>query len=336
MALASAVPQESATAVTHERYYLACDFISGTGYGVQAVLFSVCAFYLWRQRKVRPIYAFLLAYTTLLFLASTLVQVAQAHLTELAFVDNKNFPGGPWAYHQNSLGGVTNLLNVCARLTLLLPSNVFMTWRCWVVWVSAGRRVACLVISLPVLMIIVSLITDTFLFISYTHPDSHIAHVGGSHGFIWSNVYCSLVFSTGIIVTIFILIRLIIHRRRIRASLSHAHGGVGYLSVMTIIVESFAVFSIVGALCVIATGVGSPASLPFSAATISLQQICEYLIILRVARGEAWKEDTITTAIHFRAREVELEISMSDSQIDVNRQGADTKPEQMREERSHA
>ncbi|KAF8899340.1 hypothetical protein BD779DRAFT_1667024 [Infundibulicybe gibba] len=242
----STVPQESAAAITHERYYLACDFISGTGYGVQAVLFAICTFYLWRERKVRRIYAFLLPFTALLFLLSTLVQVAQAHLTELAFVDNKNFPGGPWAYHQDSLGGVSNLLNVCGRLVSLLLSNIFMTWRCWVIWVSAGRHIACLVISLPVLMIIVSLITDIFLLISFTHPDSSIPFISGARITPWADTYYTLIFCTGIVVTVLILIRLIMHRRRARANLSHAHAG-GYLSIITIIVESFAVFSIVGA-----------------------------------------------------------------------------------------
>ncbi|KAF8899339.1 hypothetical protein BD779DRAFT_1795785 [Infundibulicybe gibba] len=91
------------------------------------------------------------------------------------------------------------------------------------------------------------------------------------------------------------------------------------------IVESFAVFSIVGTACVIISGLGHPVSLPFSAAGISLQQICEYMIILRVARGQRWEEDTVTS-IHFKAREVN--ISMNGSQVgDGSEPDADNKPE---------
>ncbi|KAF8899332.1 hypothetical protein BD779DRAFT_77166 [Infundibulicybe gibba] len=91
-----AAPQESADALNSERYFLSSDFISGVGYGIQAVLYAIATYYLWRRRSARRVYAFLLPFLTILFLVSTTTQVAQAHLMELVFVDNKSFPGGPW------------------------------------------------------------------------------------------------------------------------------------------------------------------------------------------------------------------------------------------------
>ncbi|KAF8891387.1 hypothetical protein BD779DRAFT_200939 [Infundibulicybe gibba] len=301
-------PQESADAITHERYFLASDFISGVGYGIQAVLYVTCSAYLWRERKARRIYAFMLPYMTLLFLISSIAQVAQAHLVELAFVDNKNFPGGPWVYQEQSLGGIMNLLNTVAELALLFLSELFMIWRCWVVWFSAGRYIAYLIVLFPVLMLTVALITGVFLIVTVTHPASHLALLGGAHGIAWVSTYYSLIFGTNIIVTILILVRLIAHRRRVYAT--KVHGG-DYMSLIAILIESSTAYSVIGAACLITYGVGSPVNLPFANAAIASQQISAYLIIARLAHGRAWQKDT---AIHFGTNKPSA--STSNSQID--------------------
>ncbi|KAF8868948.1 hypothetical protein BD779DRAFT_1590339 [Infundibulicybe gibba] len=324
-----AIPPESADLLNHERYILASDFISGAGYGIQAVLYIICASYLWHEWKLhhQHIHAILLLYMTLLFLTSSVVQVAQAHLIELMFVDNKSMPGGPWVYLELNLGGILDLLSQGAELALLAMCSIFMIWRCWVVWFSAGHHIAYLIILFPALILIAAIITGTIVFISFTHPTSPLALAGGPHGMTWTTTYYTLIFSPGIVLTILILIRLMIHKYHTPAGLAHAKAG-DYTSLVTILVESSAVCSVMAVACLVTYGTNSPMNLPFADATIAAQQICEYLIIARLAHGRAWKEDTMAT-MHFEARQVDA--SVNDSEINISGRIADsTKLEQAR------
>lgn len=67
--------------------------------GVQLVLYTSCALFLWNVRRSRgkqPI--FLLAYMTLLLCVETVFQIVQARTMEIVYIDNRNYPGGPWAF----------------------------------------------------------------------------------------------------------------------------------------------------------------------------------------------------------------------------------------------
>ena len=41
---------------------------------------------------------FLLTYITLLLCIETIFQIAEARTVQIVYVDNRNYPGGPWAY----------------------------------------------------------------------------------------------------------------------------------------------------------------------------------------------------------------------------------------------
>ncbi|PFH45792.1 hypothetical protein AMATHDRAFT_51461 [Amanita thiersii Skay4041] len=73
--------------------------VIGPGYGIQVVLYIICARYLWSQRKARGVVMLrLLAYITLLIVIESLSVAATARATQELFVDNRNYPGGPWQY----------------------------------------------------------------------------------------------------------------------------------------------------------------------------------------------------------------------------------------------
>lgn len=61
-------------------------------------MYTSCALYLWRQRKERRASAFLLAYITLLLSIQTIYCAVQARTVQVMYVDNRNYPGGPWQY----------------------------------------------------------------------------------------------------------------------------------------------------------------------------------------------------------------------------------------------
>lgn len=61
-------------------------------------MYTSCVIYLWQQRKARAQSTFLLAYITLVFVIETLFIAVQARTVQLIYIDNRNYPGGPWAY----------------------------------------------------------------------------------------------------------------------------------------------------------------------------------------------------------------------------------------------
>ncbi|KAF8890140.1 hypothetical protein BD779DRAFT_1622693 [Infundibulicybe gibba] len=310
-------PQESPSEVTLDKYFLATDFISGVGYGAQGVLYFICTRYLWTQRKARRMNLFMLAYITLLFLISTIVQVTQAYRTQLAFIENRNSPGGPWGYYDASLGGTSNIVGQAASVALLFLSELFMVWRCWVIWYSVSRRVAYAVAFFPALMLIASLTSAVLYLFAVTHPGSLVA---GVHTSAWSFAYYTLMLSTNVIATGLILARLIAHRRSMGEVLATAHAG-EYTSLISMLVESAALYSIMGVSCLIVTGVGSPAGEPFLNATTSSQQISGYLIIARLAHGYGWQ--TSTVSVHSKLV-IRRNVSTRDSQVGGEGEISDT------------
>ena len=54
--------------------------------------------YLWKQRAQRRSALFLLAYITVLIMVETIFVIVQARTVQVLYVDNRNYPGGPWAY----------------------------------------------------------------------------------------------------------------------------------------------------------------------------------------------------------------------------------------------
>ncbi|KAF8873522.1 hypothetical protein BD779DRAFT_1451804, partial [Infundibulicybe gibba] len=255
--------------------------------GAQVVLYFICTHYLWGQRKVRRNNKFMLAYITLLFFISTVVQVAWAHRTQLLFVEDRNFPGGPWAYYEASDSGTSNIVSQTAGMVLMFLSDLLM--RCWVVWYSVSRRAAYAVAFFPAL-ILAALLASAVPCSLMIHPDSPVA---GVHTTAWVISWYTLMLSTNVFATGFILTRLIMHRWAMRTIPASPHAG-EYSSLISMLVESAAFYSIVGVGYLIVTGVRSPIREPFIGAMISMQQISGYLIIARLAHGRGWQTDTVS------------------------------------------
>lgn len=85
--------------------------------GVQVVFYGSCALYLWRQRKERAYALWMLAYITALITVETIFVAVQARTVQLAYVDNRNYPGGPWAWF---LASQSITVNVMYEATLFI------------------------------------------------------------------------------------------------------------------------------------------------------------------------------------------------------------------------
>ena len=78
--------------------------------GVQFVLWATCARYLWQKKERGRTTTLLLCYITLLLVVETIYSIVQARTVELMYIDNRNYPGGPWQYFLDTQNLAVNVM----------------------------------------------------------------------------------------------------------------------------------------------------------------------------------------------------------------------------------
>ncbi|KAJ3927510.1 MAG: hypothetical protein NXY57DRAFT_926273 [Lentinula lateritia] len=282
-------PDEPQSTVQLERFFLAGDVACGVGYGIQLVLFYSCAIYLWNRRKQSRKALFLLAYITLLLSVSTIFLIVQARTVQLMYVDNRNYPGGPWPFFLATQNWAVNTIFDACLFTLTFLCDALMLWRCWVIWTSAGKLIAYLVSAIPALTLLASFIMGTFWTLESSQPGlSFYSKLPLAFG----TSYYSISLGVNIIMTFLITGRLLAYRKQILDTLPAEHAK-GYVSLLTIVVESAAIYSVCAFLFLITYSVNNPANQILLFISCAAQQITSYMIIYRLVDGRAWRKDTL-------------------------------------------
>jgi hypothetical protein len=87
-----------------EKGWLQGAIVGGVAYGTCIILFLSCFPLLvesnWSSRTRTRFSVILLTYTALIFVLTTFFMGSLARFTEMAFIENRNFPGGPSAYEE--------------------------------------------------------------------------------------------------------------------------------------------------------------------------------------------------------------------------------------------
>jgi hypothetical protein len=97
------VPDEDSQTLFSERCWLQGVVISAIAYGITVSLYFL-SFHLLLREKNRVEFKQrlpLLIYITVSFLLGTLFMIALAAFTQMAFIDDRNYPGGPSAFENN-------------------------------------------------------------------------------------------------------------------------------------------------------------------------------------------------------------------------------------------
>ncbi|KZV66050.1 hypothetical protein PENSPDRAFT_585881 [Peniophora sp. CONT] len=284
-------PDEDAATIFVERTFLAGDFICGLGYGIQLVLYAACARYLWSQRHARRHVLIILVYTTVVFFVETIFVGVQTRTVQLVYIDNRNYPGGPWTYFLSSQSLAVDVMFYATLFVITFMSDALVLWRCWVIWKAPGDGwVAYLVISVPFLMLIASFVMGTLWTLQSSQPGlSFYSALPQAYGVS----YYAISLSINVILTILIVGRLLQYRASIMASLPAAHAK-HYLSLATVLVESAALYSVFAVCFLVTYAVDNAINQIFLGLAQAAQQISAYLIIYRLADGKAWKTTTLT------------------------------------------
>lgn len=309
-------PQEDSTTIFYERTFLAGIFVQGVGYGAQLVLYIMCVRYLWRERKSRGgAMLFLIAYITLLLVLLSLWVAVATWTAEDMYINNRNFPGGPWAYFMSTQYLPENVIFIISLFALTFLSDFLVLWRCWVIWTSfESRLVAYMVVSFPVLVQVASFVVGTIWCLQSSLP-GHSPYSQTSIN-LGISFYATSI-SVNVVVTILITLRLYLHRRVLLDTLPPVHAK-QYLSIATILVESAALYSISALAFIISYALNNPINQIFLTLSPPCQQIAGYLIILRVVRGQAWNSRAEDVATQLKPLECSANASSTNitSQVD--------------------
>ena len=141
-------PNEPQSTIELERFFLAGDFITGFGYGslispnhrsyeltpmlsigIQFILWAICARYLWLKSRRGKQTTLLLSYITLLLVVETIYSVVQARTVELMYIDNRNYPGGPWQYFLDTQNLPVNVIFIATLFLITFMCDLLVVCR---------------------------------------------------------------------------------------------------------------------------------------------------------------------------------------------------------------
>ncbi|KAI0778961.1 hypothetical protein BD413DRAFT_513116 [Trametes elegans] len=310
-------PHEDQATIEIERYFLAGDFVAGVGYGVQVVLWTSCAMYLWRQRHRGRRTIFLLCYITLLLIVETMFCVVQSRTVQELYIENRNYPTGPWQYFLDTQNLAINVIFYATVFVMTFLCDGLMLWRSWTIWTASGRVTAYLVNLFPFIMLVASFVMGTLWTLQSSHPGLSL-YSARPHAY--GTAYYTISLGTNIILTVLIILRLLHYRRTHLAHLPAAHAQ-QYLSLATLVVESAALYSVFAVAFLVSYAMNAPINQIWLGFATAAQPISTYLIIYRVAAGTAWTRATMDThtltSTHIREGSMPMTAPRKRSSADV-------------------
>lgn len=289
-------PDESSETLLAEKGWLQGAVVSAVAYGIDVALYFMCFNLLFRQmnrtnyKKHLP----LLGYITSVFILSTLFMAAMANFTQLAFIQYRNYLGGPNAFENNMFGiPVDNLGNVCGFMTMIL-SDGLVVWRCMVIYRGCAMPMW-IIMLFPGLMYAASIVMGIMWLLQVTTNSPYFS----STQINYTVPYLSLSLALNIIITIVIVLRLLIYRHRISKVLGSGYG-TQYTSIAAMVIESAAIYSAFSVAFLILFLLNNPISETFIEALTQVQIIAMLLIVFRVAQGKSWSRDTMSRVMTSR------------------------------------
>jgi len=292
---------EDSNTIFLERTFLAGDFISGMTFGIIICMYFACVQVLWNQRHTRRFSTFLLAYITVLFITLIIFSAVSAGTVQQIYIDNRNFPGGPWKYFLATQNLAIDVIFIACFFLLTFFADSLIFWRCWIIWSASRRRTAVLGVMFPALLLLSSFAIGTIWVLQSSQPGlSFYSKIPMAFG----TAYYSISIGMNVILTLLITGKLLVYRRRFKNASGAAHNPANfYTSLLTIFVESAALYSTFAICFLVSYAISNPLNQIFLGFTTAAQQISAYLIVYRLAAGTAWQKDTLekkmASTIHF-------------------------------------
>ncbi|KAF7377397.1 hypothetical protein MSAN_00161300 [Mycena sanguinolenta] len=277
-------PDETAAQLWNERCIFIGQFIGAFGYGVHLTLFVQCVHALYSGRKTRRHNWELLLFIFILFALGNIGNATSIFYAQKTFIDDRNYPGGPGAYFfEQSTQWVAVLCNSVYIVNTWFQDGLLL-YRFWTIY-SRNYYIA----VVPALMFLTSLILSAIVIVILNRPGNTF----------WTALsvklaipYWAISISMTVILTALIAGRLMFMRYRLK-KLVGASSSMPYVTITAMLVESAAIYSINGIIFLVTYGLNDPTQNLWLPVLGQTQSIAPLLIILRVARGQAFTGATV-------------------------------------------
>ncbi|KZV92307.1 hypothetical protein EXIGLDRAFT_675324, partial [Exidia glandulosa HHB12029] len=213
--------------------------------GMHVLLFARCVYAMTRNWTNMANYQWTLPFIVGLFITGTLNVSFGIKYSEMIWIDQRNFPGGPNAYVASSFSDPINVACSAGYVVGTFLADGFVLWRCFVIW---NRNYVVLVF--PTLMYLGSVAMGSISLFQASQPgDSLQSHLTAN----FLIPFFSLSISINIVVTLLISGYLLWHRRSIQSAIGREHGK-QYVSIVAMLVESAALYSAFSLIFIVAYG----------------------------------------------------------------------------------
>jgi len=223
----------------------------------------------------------LLAYVWITFVLATVGFAANAKYTEMIWIDLRNAPGGPAALITNELDYWINIMALSCYYIMEWFMQLLLLHRCFVIWDWQKY------IVIPVTTLFLAMVAMSILI---------LAECSGVVFYDINTQLAYLALEVGLTVVYTFLVsgRLLALRQKMKAVLGKEHVHT-YEAVVTMVVESAAVYTVLGMIFIVSFALHSNISNLVFLAISHVQGIAQLLIIIRVAQGRAFRQDWTTS-----------------------------------------
>ncbi|KAF9030282.1 hypothetical protein BJ165DRAFT_1535735 [Panaeolus papilionaceus] len=266
--------------------------IVSVAYGIVVTLYAICAQSLIQQirtsvRKKQAAYS--LAYISVMVIMGTIYCACSARQAQLEYVNFRNFPGGPSAYSLFIFDTPIFIVGDSAYFVASWMNDALLLWRLFVLY--RGTRYC-----VPVVVGGVIFYLATFSLGLVTLIESSLPN----HSF-WSAIavkfataYYAILTAYTIVITLFMVLRILSVRHNIIKAVGRSDFGGQYLSIVAMIVESSALYTVCGIVFLALYLKNNQVENVFLGTLSQVQIIAPLLIIYRVSQGKAWEQETST------------------------------------------
>ncbi|TCD68387.1 hypothetical protein EIP91_010896 [Steccherinum ochraceum] len=281
----SYAPDESSSQLWLEQAILDGGGIENVAYGVQLTLFLLCFNHLWSERKdkTRTRTYFWMVYIVILFSLGTIGNAVNMRITELSFVDNRNFPGGPSAYEVELNFIPLNIAGTAAYIINGWLQDGLLLYRYYVIVCTAWWMIV-----VPAALFLLTIIMSLFLLVQLAQPGATLWEASNVN---FALVYWSSSIATTILLTCLIVGRLFYTRYQVRAALGPRYQA-SYFSVSALLIESAFLYTSVAIIFLVTYARNSTVNFLFFGLLGQMESIAPLMIILRVAQGRAFHKNT--------------------------------------------
>ncbi|KAF5371106.1 hypothetical protein D9758_004101 [Tetrapyrgos nigripes] len=260
--------QEDSETLWFEQSSYVATHLASVGYGIHIVIFCMVTYYTLAQRKRFPqskAWIAWLVFNTLLFAFGTINLACSIRFNENAWVNDREYPGGPFAYmvEQQSITLLTlgNSASILASFLsdglLLYRAAILWDFTWWIIIPPAVFYVACVILS--ILTTVQLALPDQTSWTPLSLP-------------VWIVLMILPIWLTALI------------------------DAKVYTGVSAIVIESALPFTIISIILLGLFGDEDIAQNLFVALMVQIECIAPEMIVLRVMLGRAWTRETIAGA----------------------------------------